>query len=156
MGANSNQIVYGGEIMIFLNPTGTTSNGSYPAAFSTSAKLTVNLGTREISSKDSGDWKEFAGAKFEWDANSEHLMSLAGLTGNTLSTKQVYTAFLTKTPIFLAMASTTGTSPSWTMASSKINLSGAALITSMDLNVSDNDNATYSISLKGSGTLSIS
>jgi predicted secreted protein len=156
MGANTSQIQYGGSIMLFYNPTGTTSNGAFPAAFSNSAKLTVNLGTREISSKDSGDWKEFAGSKFEWDASSENLMSLSGVTGTTLSMKQIYTAFVAKVPIFLAMATTTGTTPSWTMKSSNINLSGEAIITSMDLNASDNESATYSISLKGTGTLSIS
>jgi predicted secreted protein len=156
MSVNQSQIQYGGEMMIFVNPTGTTSNGSFPVAFATSAKLTVNLSTREISSKDSADWKEFAGGKFDWTASSEHLMSYTGLTGSTLSLKTVYTAFVAKSPIFIALATTTGTTPSWTMANSKINLSGQAMITAMDFNAPDNENGTYSISLQGTGTLSIS
>jgi predicted secreted protein len=155
MSVNTNQIVYGGDMMIFLNPTGTTSTGVQPAAFSTGAKLTVNLGTREISSKDSGDWSEFAGGKFDWDASSEHLMNLSGVTGTTLSTKEVYASFVAKSPVYLALASKTGTSPTWTISSTKVKLSGQALITSMDFNASNGETATYSISLKGTGVLSI-
>ena len=152
---NSNQLVYGGAVMIFVNPTGTTSTGALPSAFSTSAKLTINLSDREISSKDSGDWQEFAGNKFSWTMSTDALMSLSGVTGNTLSTKKVYNAFISKVPVYMSFASATGTAPSWTQATGKVKFSGQALITSMDFNAGDNTEGTYTFTSKGNGALAI-
>lgn len=154
---NSPSIQSGGSMMIFLNNTGTTAAGAKPAAFSTNAKLTITLSDREISSKDSGDWSEFLGNKFSWIVTSDALMSISGITGNTLSTKQVYTAFTAKTPVYVAFSTVAGTSPSWTIAATgnRLKFTGIALITNMDLTATDNAEAVYIFSAKGTGTLSV-
>jgi predicted secreted protein len=152
---NSSQLIYGGSMMILLNPTGQTSAGVQPAAFSTSAKLTVNLTDREVSSKDSGDWSEYLMSKFNWTASSDSLANLSGVTGTTLSLKEVYTAYVAKCAIYMAFASVCGTSPSWAICSSKVKFTGCAFINSMSVNADDNAQATYTIGLRGTGTLSI-
>jgi predicted secreted protein len=152
---NSTQVVYGGSMMIFINPTGTTAAGALGAAFSTNAKITISLSDREISSKDSGDWSEFLGNKFSWTVTTDALLSLSGVTGSTLSTKKVFTAFVSKTPVYVAFSVTAGTSPSWTIATNKLKFTGTALINSMDLTAADNAEAVYTFAAKGTGALSI-
>lgn len=151
MANNNANLVYGGDVMVFLS-TGSTLQ---PAAFSTNATLTINLSEREISSKDSGDWTEVQGGKFDWSMTTDALMNLAGVTGTTMSTKEVYQYFLGKVAVNVAFASKTGTSPSWTADATKINFTGKALITSMTLNASNSETGTYSISFKGTGALAI-
>lgn len=152
MANNNSNLIYGGDVMIFV---GTTSSGVQPCAFSTAAKLTVNLSTREVSSKDSDDWSEFLGSKFDWSLSTDTLMNLSGVTGTTMSTKELYTQFVLKVPVYIAFASKTGTSPSWTVATNKVKFTGQAIITSMDMDASNGNQGTVSISLKGTGILSV-
>ena len=152
---NSTMVQYGGSMMVFLNPTGQTAAGALPAAFSTNAKITIALTDREISSKDSGDWSEFLGNKFNWNVTTDALLSLSGVTGSTLSTKKVYTAFVTKTPVYVAFSVTAGSTPSWTVAAGKLKFTGCALINSMDITAADNTEAVYTFGAKGTGALSI-
>jgi predicted secreted protein len=151
---NANQIVYGGTAMIFIS-TGTTNANLQPAAFSTAAKLTVNLGTREISSKDSADWSEFSGTKFDWDMSTDTLMNLSGVTGSTLSTKEIYAKFVAKQTVYVSFASATGTAPSWTKNTDAVNFTGQAIITNMSFDAPNYESATASIALKGTGVLAI-
>lgn len=154
MPVNSTYLQYGGDLMIFLAPT---SGGTLqPAAFATSAKLTINLSVREVTSKDSGDWTDNLGGKFAWTMSSDHLLNFSS-TGTTLSTDEIYAYFLAKIPVSVAFASKSGTSPSWTVGSGtgKKKFTGQALITSMDVTAANNESATYTINLEGTGALAI-
>ena len=142
---NSGQIVYGGTAMIFIDDE--------PAAFSTNASLTVNLGTREHSSKDSGNWSDFSGTKFDWNMTTDTLMNLTGVTGTTLSTYEIYTKFVAKSAVDVVFASATGTSPSWTSDSTNVNFTGEAIITSMSFNAPNYEDGSATISMKGTGEL---
>jgi len=63
MATENGKLAYGGDMMIFLS--------ALPIAFTTSAKLEIKLATRDISSKDSGYWKEKLGGRLEWSASSD-------------------------------------------------------------------------------------
>ena len=65
MATETTKLVYGSNMMLFLAGTA--------MAFSTSAKLEVKVGTRDISSKDSGVWKEKLAGKIEWSASTDAL-----------------------------------------------------------------------------------
>lgn len=146
---NNDKLIYGGDLMLFM-ATGATV---MPLAFSTSAKLSISMDTREISSKDStGDFKNYAAGKFGWSVSTDGLVNYTS-TGNTNSVNELYTMMINKQLVSIAFASKTGTSPSWTVDTSKTRYTGQALITSIDLNAGDNDNATYSINLQGTGAL---
>jgi predicted secreted protein len=140
--------------MLFLSG----STGMKPLAFSTSAKLTVALDTREVSSKDSADWKEFLGAKFEWTVTSDSLYALSGdtnMNSGTTAADTLFALMVAKNQVSISFASKSGTSPVWTVNSSKARFTGSAIITNFDLTADDNASATYSITLKGSSTLSL-
>ena len=148
---NNDKLVYGGDLMLFL-ATGATVMA---LAFSTSAKLAISMDTREISSKDStGDFKDYAAGKFGWTVSSDALVNYSS-TGNTNSVDELYTMMISKSLVNIAFASKAGTStsPSWTVSTTSKKYTGQAYITSIDLNASDNDNATYSINLQGTGAL---
>jgi hypothetical protein len=152
MAANTTQVIDGNKMMIFLNPTGGTSN-LQPCAFSTNAKLTVTTGERERSSKDSGIWKSFAPDRMDWVASTETLLNLSGVTGTTLSTKELFAAKVAQTLVYVSFAIAAGNTPSWTVNQACMRFSGYAFITSMDFNAALGADATASISLRGTDAL---
>ena len=153
MAADNSKIVYGGDLMLFIG-TGSTKT---PLAFSQSAKLSVSTKTREISSKDSGNWTDKAAGKFDWNASTDGLLSFT-VTGQTGSTgiDTVFEYFLAGTPLNLVFGSKTGTSPDWTINATAKSFSGQVIVSSIDINAGDGESATYSISLEGYSALSLS
>jgi predicted secreted protein len=147
---NNTCLVYGGTAMLFMNSGATLC----ALAFATSSKLTVNLSTREITSKDSANWTEKCAGRFDWSMSSENLMNFAS-TGSTLSTDELYNYFVLRCPVDVAFASASGTSPSWTVNTGVKRFVGCAIITSLDMNATNGETATYSVALEGTGTLSI-
>ena len=146
MSAENSKIVYGGSLMVFL--------GTEPLAFSTSASLSMTMDTREISSKDSGTHKEFKGTKFGWDASTDGLMAYK-LAGDTNGLDTLYDLYTSGETIGFAFAVASGTTPSYVKDTTVGNFTGNVLITSMSLTSPDLDNATYSISMLGTGDLTL-
>lgn len=147
MATETSKIQYGGDIMLFIEDA--------PLAFSTSAKLDISLKTRDIGSKDSGNWDEKAAAKMSWTASTDALMTDSGLVGTTNTIDELYTAMIARTAVDVVFATATGTSPSWTPSAvaGKKKFTGTGFITSLSLNAADGDNATYSVSIEGTGAL---
>jgi predicted secreted protein len=150
MAAETNKIVYGGTMMILV----TSGSTRLPVGFSTSAKLDLTLDVREISSKDSGNWKEKAAGKWDWNASTEGLTAYA-LTATTWDVSDLYTIMLDRQPVTVTFGIVSGSTPSWQLDTSSKYFSGTALVTSFSLNAPDGDNATYSITLEGTGQLSM-
>lgn len=150
MAAEINKIVYGGSMMLFV----TSGSTKYPIGFSTSAKLDLTMDVRDISSKDSGYWKEKAAGKWDWNASTEGLMAYS-LTATTLDVQDLYNFMLERTLVTVTFGIASGSTPSWQLDTGSKYFQGTAYITSLSLNAPDGDNATYSISLDGSGSLTI-
>lgn len=100
------KIAYGGDMMLFLGGTATKR----PIAFSTSAKLEITTDTREISSKDSGYWKERLAGKHDWKAGTDALYTeplsggertgfISTVSGSDQLTGDDFTLFLTELSI---------------------------------------------------------
>jgi predicted secreted protein len=151
MAAENSKIVYGGSMMLFI----TSGATKMPVAFSTSAKLDLTLDIREISSKDSGIWKEKAAGKWDWNASTEGLMAFSLITGTTMDIDDLFTLMIARDPVTLSFGITSGSTPSWSLDTSKKYFGGSAIITSLSLNAPDNDNATYSITLEGASELTL-
>jgi len=149
---NTNFLSYGGDLMLFTHSGATVQ----ALAFSTSAKLSISMKTREVTSKDStGDFAEKLPGKFDWNVSSDQLLNFSS-TGTTNSMDEVYNYFINKKLMNISFASKTGTSPSWTVDSGKKKFTGTAYITALDINAPDNDQATYSIQMEGTGVLTLS
>lgn len=153
---NSN-IIYGGDMMIFI-ATG-SSDTKIPFAYSLSSEIKVNLGTRDVSSKDSGYWEETAPAKLKWSGSANGLMSLVytGATDGTRSVTSLYNIMTSRSYIWLSFGiHTTGsTSPAWVLDTAKTYFTGKALITDISFTANDKENGTFSITIDGAGALTM-
>jgi len=147
MATEPSKIEYGGDMMIFVT-TG------LPIAFSTSAKLEISLDTREISSKDSGYWKEKQAGRLDWKAGTDALYTEV-LTGtvSTTSFDELYALMIARTAITMVFGAATGAAGAQTNDATKKKFTGSALITALSVNAPDNETTTYSMSLEGTGAL---
>ncbi len=146
MATEPTKIAYGGDMMLFL--------ASLPIAFSTSAKLEIKLATRDIGSKDSGNWKEKLPGKLEFSASTDALYTEV-LTATTTTTThdELYALMIARTPIVMAFGATTGDAPAQTLLATKKNFTGSVYITAISVNAPDNETVSYSVSFEGTGSL---
>lgn len=149
MATEPSKIAYGGDMMLFL--------ATKPIAFSTDAKMEITTDVREISSKDSGYWKEKLPGKHDFKFSTDALYTEDLTAGTTTSFSQLYTAMLTRVPVSVVFGAVNGTAPPGQSASTtKHKYTGDAIITALSVSAPDNETTTYSISLEGTGTLLMS
>lgn len=140
--------IKGKDLMIFIAGAATTA--------ATSHKLSLKADTSDTASKDSGMWDESEITKLSWDASTDALVSI---DADSNSYEAMYDAMLAATPVDVIAgvpANQANIMPEggWTVpAGTQIRYTGKALITSLDLNAGNGDNATMSVSLKGVGPL---
>ena len=144
------QVINGGDLMLFL--------GGTSIAFSTSHKLSISAETVETSSKDNGGkWVAKAVRKLSWNMSTENLYSLEGavktyydlvtmMTGRTeidaiFTVEKDYATKADKVPEAGWVPMTTG------------QYKGKVVITSLELNAPNGDNATFTASFEGVGAL---
>lgn len=151
MNADQTQIIEGGKLMLFLN--------GKSIAMATNHSLSISAETSEISNKDlgSGDWAANAIKKFSWEVTSENMYTQS-------SYKKLYDLMLAKQPVqavFTQRDSSLVSDPStyfagwtWGQDATTDYLSGNVLITSLDAQAPNDDNATFSCTMTGTGALS--
>lgn len=143
-------VINGGDLMLFI--------GGKSIAFATSHKLSINVETVETTSKDSGGkWVSKAARKISWNMSTENLYSNEGegMTFSDLFDKltarepiqavfcleKTYTAKVDEVPEGGWLPATTGT------------YSGNVIITALEANAPNGDNATFTASFEGVGAL---
>lgn len=144
------QVINGGDLMLFFD--------GKSIAFATSHKLSINVETVETSSKDNGGkWVTKAARKISWNCSTENLYSN---DGEGLNFSDLFDKLIAREPIEAVfcleqdyatkddevpeggwLPSTTGT------------YSGQVIITSLEANAPNGDNATFSASFEGVGAL---
>lgn len=157
------KIIRGKKLMLFVKDT-----DSYKAiAFATNHSFSTSASTINVSHKDladlaegQGKWEDADLDTFSWSITSEHLYANEG-AGYTA--KDIFTLYANGTVLDvkfgLADANTsgapvTGWVPSTTNTTGM--LSGKAVITSLDISASSDDNAQFSLTLTGKGPITIS
>lgn len=159
----NSDIIKGGKIMVFV--------GNEPIAFATNHTLSLTRNTQEVSSKDHGDATAVLPTTQSWEISSENLMSTAGYS-------TILAAYLEATPLTVYFGASTynnsqengivdvevvnNTPTNWTTETwtdgdttspKSLNLTGTAYITSLSVNAPAGDNATYSVTFTGSGSI---
>jgi len=148
-------VINGTDLCLFLSDgTGTTKKC---IALATTCKLTVNMSTRAIASKDSGIWAESAVGRMNWTVDSDQLFTQDWTTGAEASgyTYDILMDLMiarTAITITLGKVTTDGMGYQQTLGSDKT-LIGSAFINKIDLNAPDNANSSYTITLEGNGAL---
>lgn len=132
-------------------------------ALATNHTLTISADTKETSSKDSGGkWQTSEAGVLSWTMKSENLFSAEGTAG--LTYQALFEKMIARKPVDLVFSlegnstdlddnkkdevPTTG----WT-AKSGFGYTGKALITNLEANAPNGDNATFTIDFTGVGEL---
>lgn len=136
-------VILGTDLMLFKD--------NKALAVATSCKLTINANVLETSSKDSGKWVSKQAAKLSWNASSENLYTVADY-------KELVDAMIARTEVELQFSTVSNAdsdngvpSNGWTPKAD--GYKGNAIITSIDMNAPDGENATYTVSFEGTGAL---
>lgn len=151
--ANSNKVRKGNDLMIFIDGAS--------VAFATNHTLTLTTETEDVQSKDSGYNGATMAKRIQWEIQSENLYIDAEyqkLLDYQLGRQYVDVVWGvakvqtgTETPETGITATDEMASKTWIVDTGVTYYSGKALISSMTLNASAGENATYSVTLTGSG-----
>lgn len=146
-----NKVINGSDLMLFLSGTS--------IAFATNHKLAINAETVETSSKDSGGkWVAKAVRKLSWNMSTENLYSVdgAGKTYDDLFTmmtgRQEIDAVFSLEKDYATKADEVPEA-GWTPITTG-QYKGKVVITSLELNAPNGENATFTASFEGVGALS--
>lgn len=166
--AKSTKIRKGNDLMIFINGENTTGEivaggAGKSVAFATNHTLTFNTEMEEIQSKDSGYNGSQMAMRTTWEIQSENLYidgEYETLLDYQLGRKYVNIVWGvakdgatsgTATPEKGITATDQMAADGWQCDTTYTYYSGVALISSLTLNTNAGENATYSVTLTGSG-----
>ena len=163
MAYDGTKIVDGGDLMLFLN--------GHSIAFATSHSLSISAETSETTNKDiRGGWASSKVKKLSWTCNTENLYANTG-SGTTFA--DLFNLMIAKTEITAIFglksqdASTDVPNTGWTPATNIVGegsntvvtddfptyYTGKVVITSLEVNAPDDDNATFTCEFTGCGAL---
>tara|TARA_E500000318_G_C3546844_1_gene207085 strand:+ start:141 stop:545 length:405 start_codon:yes stop_codon:yes gene_type:complete len=117
----------------------TTADGLEAVAHATSASLSVNMDLRDSTTKSSLGWQENLGGLKSWEMSGDAFVDIDSPTGADI--ESLFTVFEARQSI------------QCTFGKSGMLYDGTALITSISIDAGVEENATYSISLTGTGDL---
>jgi len=134
-------LVNGTLIALYKDVAGTLTK----VANATSSDFELSRDTIDATNKDGGAYKEFLVGLAGWTMNAEGIFEEdASATG--ISAKDLLDDVIAGTPITVIMTSN---------VSGDLKVSGSAIISSFAWNAPVNDVATFSVSLQGTGALTV-
>lgn len=138
----------GGDLMIFV--------GGESIAYATTHTLSVGADTTDSSNKDEGGggWASSDVNLLNWSASSDNIMG----SGEGQTYQALLALMVAKQPVAVVFATKSGTATNvptggWTAGSTYA--SGNALITSLEANAPNGENATFTVQFTGVGALSL-
>ena len=146
----ANKIIKGRDLMLF-----NSSGNSY--AYATNHTLTITAETTDISSKDHGIWGASEISKYTWEITSENLFTsdeYDSLFTTMLAGDAITVRFGLKTDqADLSKNVADGDSDLTHWTSQSTYYEGKVIITSLTANANNGENATYSVTLTGTGSI---
>lgn len=138
----------GTDLMLFLE---LKSGETKALACATSCKITLNANVLETSSKDSGYWTTKQASKLSWSCSSDNLFTLTNYN-------ELMDVMIERKPVKIQFDSvahneTEGEKNHEDYTPQNNGYVGEVIITSIDVNAPDGDNATYTVSMEGTGAL---
>ena len=134
-------LVNGTAVALYKDISGTPTK----IANLTSTDFELSKDTIDATNKDGGNYKEFLVGLSGWTMNAEGIFEEDG-SATGVSAKDLLDDIIAGAPITVVMTS---------LVSGDIKLSGSAIITSFAWNAPVNDVSTFSVSLQGSGALTV-
>jgi TP901-1 family phage major tail protein len=134
-------LVNGTLVALYKDVSGTLTK----VANLTSTDFELSKDTIDATNKDGGSYKEFLVGLSGWTMNAEGIFEEdGGVTG--ISAKDLLDDIIAGAPLTVVMTSN---------VTGDLKLSGSAVITSFSWNAPVNDVSTFSVSLQGSGALTV-
>ena len=134
-------LVNGTLVALYKDVSGTLTK----VANLTSTDFELSKDTIDATNKDGGDYKEFLVGLSSWTMNAEGIFEEdGGVTG--ISAKDLLDDIIAGDPVTAVMTSN---------VTGDIKLTGSAIITSFSWNAPVNDVSTFSVSLQGTGSLTV-
>jgi TP901-1 family phage major tail protein len=134
-------LVNGTLVALYKDVSGTLTK----VANLTSTDFELSKDTIDATNKDGGSYKEFLVGLSGWTMNAEGIFEEdGGVTG--ISAKDLLDDIIAGDPVTVVMTSN---------VTGDLKLSGSAVITSFAWNAPVNDVSTFSVSLQGSGSLTV-
>tara|TARA_B100001063_G_scaffold181027_1_gene170127 strand:+ start:1319 stop:1720 length:402 start_codon:yes stop_codon:yes gene_type:complete len=130
--------------MAILNATdcvlSVTTGGSLQAvAHCTSASISMNMDLRDSTTKSSGGWQDNLGGLKSWELSGDAFVEIGSITGADI--EELWVIWEAREAVAVKFGA------------SGMEYTGNAIITSISIDAGVEENATYSISLTGTGTL---
>lgn len=145
-------VIDGTNLCLFITSGSTTKC----IALATNCKISMNMATKQISSKDStGNWEDYLSGRLSWTIDSDNLMTQdalfpSGFTFDNLVEIMIQRTTLTAT---IGQVATPLMGYPQTLGTTYKNLSGSCYVTKLDLNAPNDDSSTFTVSLQGTGAL---
>ena len=144
------KIIQGRDLMLF-------DNDGHSYAFATNHTLTITAETTDVLSKVHGIWGASEISRYTWEITSENLYTVdaydemfeAMLAGNAIQVR--FGLKVDQVDMSKNVADGDLALPYWTSQNSYY--TGKVLITSLTANANNGENATYSITLTGTGSI---
>lgn len=140
-------IIKGDDLMLF-------DSQGHSLAYATSHSLSITVDVTDENTKDHGEWGSKSANKINWEITSENLFTedtYDNLFNIMNSREQVIVYFGKKAENDPEKTVANNDYPYWTQGGSSY--FGTALITSLTANASTGENATFSLTLTGTGSL---
>ena len=128
----STGILNGSDLLVYVAGTA--------VAHSTSHSLSCNMATRDATTKDNAGWRVRLDGMRDWSTSGEGLLALDAAYGAS----ELFTIFTNRTECTVVFSTDTSGDEYW---------SGSAYLTSLELSVPMEENATYSFSFESSSAL---
>lgn len=133
----------GSLMTLFITENSTTK----PIGYTTSCSLEISAGSRDISHKGSGGWEASDYARNSWTVSAEGFVSMDDTNTNITTLNDFIIEKKTLTAKIALQTAAQDYTEDVTVGN--VSYSGDCIIESVSFDMPDNDNATYSVSLKG-------
>ncbi len=136
-------IFNGTDLILKVSP----SSGGTEAKLmhSQNVSLSMNVDTIDISTKDSAGFRELLGGQKSFSLSADGLMDFEAAAGDT-DVQELFTQALDRTAVTFVFGIDDGT---------LYNMSGSGFITSIEVSGGTEDAPTYSVSIEGTGALTV-
>lgn len=132
-------------------------NSGHSYAYATNHTLTITAETTDISSKDHGIWGGSEVSRYTWEITSENLYTADAyneffdqmMTGEKFKVR--FGLKVAQSDMSVNVADGDATLPYWT--SRDVYYEGDVLVTSLAANAANGDNATFTVTLTGTGSI---
>jgi len=137
--------INGTNLVVLVDDT--DGNGAVACSFSQDCKLSIDMGTSNATTKDSGGWDEIIPTNGKWNMDTNGLVDFhpSSTVHNVSDLFWAMTNKIAVTVKFQLTSQVTG-DKSWT---------GTAYITKLEQNAKDKDVVSYSATFEGTAALSI-